>query len=341
MRLSTVSTAGCLAGSNMSQPAQYGQRIWDDATYGTLSSDGSRVFVIEELPLGVTAPYGRFRFGVSGRNDPSNRGIANQLAAYDIHTGKLQWELGGRGGVAAERYFFPRPAAASPRPTLRDGRDQGRNATLGPGWGDGQSPLVAAVGHGRVEHHARSGSPPGRRFAVLQRRRLGLSHRCRLRGSRRPGNPLAPLGLCLQPPWRTGCGTPHAGESDPRTPSYNANGPVPRWLDGTATIVNGRVLLTPAEADALYCLNLADGKPAVGSPAARRALLHRLRTQGGGSVGRPQLDRRRQPGRRQQGLGWPNHHHALRGRVFAATAVMPAGNTSCRSGTMYPWSTVR
>ena len=37
---------------------------------------------------------------------------------------------------------------------------------------------------------------------------------------------------------------------------------MPRWLDGTATIVNGRVLLTPAEADALYCLNLADGKPA-------------------------------------------------------------------------------
>ena len=40
----------------MSQPAQYGQRIWDDATYGTLSSDGSLVFVIEELPLGVGGP---------------------------------------------------------------------------------------------------------------------------------------------------------------------------------------------------------------------------------------------------------------------------------------------
>ena len=40
--------------NNMSQPAQYGQRIWDDATYGTLSSDGNLVFVIEELPLGVS-----------------------------------------------------------------------------------------------------------------------------------------------------------------------------------------------------------------------------------------------------------------------------------------------
>ena len=58
--------------NNMSQPAQYGQRIWDDATYGTLSSDGNRVFVIEELPLGVNGRWnGGFMFG-GGRNDPSN-----------------------------------------------------------------------------------------------------------------------------------------------------------------------------------------------------------------------------------------------------------------------------
>ncbi len=55
----------------------------------------------------------------------------------------------------------------------------------------------------------------------------------------------------------------------------NSNGPVPRWLDGTATIVNGRVLLTPAEADALYCLNLADGKPvwAAAKPRAPNTLV--------------------------------------------------------------------
>ena len=41
---------------------------------------------------------------------------------------------------------------------------------------------------------------------------------------------------------------------------YAFNGPVPRWLDGTATIANGRVLITSAETDSLHCLNLADGK---------------------------------------------------------------------------------
>ena len=41
----------------------------------------------------------------------------------------------------------------------------------------------------------------------------------------------------------------------------NPTGPVPRWRDGAAIISEGRVLLTPAEADMLYCLDLADGKP--------------------------------------------------------------------------------
>ncbi len=45
---------------------------------------------------------------------------------------------------------------------------------------------------------------------------------------------------------------------------------MPRWLDATATIVDGRVLLTPAESESLFCLNLADGQPAW-EPVPRRA----------------------------------------------------------------------
>ena len=94
----------------MSQPAQYGQRIWDDATYGTLSSDGSLVFVIEELPLGVGGPNGGFGMFGGGRNDPSNRSITNKLAAYDIHTeGKVQWELGGQESLRQSDAFFLGP----------------------------------------------------------------------------------------------------------------------------------------------------------------------------------------------------------------------------------------
>ncbi len=91
---------------NMSQAAQYGQRIWDDAAYGTLSSDGNLVFVVEELPLGVTGPNFGFMMG-GGRNDASNRGVANKLVAYDIRTGRHQWEFDGQ--LQSEPHFFLGP----------------------------------------------------------------------------------------------------------------------------------------------------------------------------------------------------------------------------------------
>ena len=35
---------------------------------------------------------------------------------------------------------------------------------------------------------------------------------------------------------------------------------IPHWIDASVSIVDGRVLVTPQESDALHCLNLADGK---------------------------------------------------------------------------------
>ncbi len=253
---------------NMSQPAQYGQRIWDDAAYGTLSSDGSRVFVIEELPLGVTPQYGGFMMG-GGRNDPSTRGVTNKLAAYDIHGdgnaksgGKLVWELGGQDALQPSDAFFLGPplplrgqlyVMAEVKEEIRllaldaaTGKELWKQqlamvesnitqdpirrlAGVSPSYSDGV--LICPTGSGCVvavdlaTHSLRWGyiySHPGE---TAQTRRM--------RGFGFPGG------------------------------FNNGNGPnIPRWLDGTATIVNGRVLITPPETDALYCLNLADGTPA-------------------------------------------------------------------------------
>ncbi len=252
-----------MARNTMSQPALYGQRIWDDATYGTLSSDGRLVFVIEELPLGTNGwpNAGVIMFG-GGRGDPSNRSITNRLAAYNIETGKIEWELGGQEGLGLSDVFFLGPplplrgqlyVMAEVKDEMRllalDGatgkllwsqqlamvesnitQDLGRRlAGVSPSYADGV--LICPTGAGCV-------------VAVdLATRSLNwgyiYSH---------PGE---------QPnQGRRGRGNVFQGAF------YNSNGPVARWLDGTAMIVNGRVLLTPAEADALYCLNLADGSPA-------------------------------------------------------------------------------
>ncbi len=96
--------------NNMTQPAQYGQRIWDDAAYGTISSDGNLAFVLEELPLGVAGVQNQAFVVVGGRgSDPSTHGIANKLAAYDISTGKVQWWLGGQDAIELADTFFLGP----------------------------------------------------------------------------------------------------------------------------------------------------------------------------------------------------------------------------------------
>ena len=254
-----------IGGRNMSQPAQYGQRIWDDATYGTLSSDGKLVFVIEELPLGVAGPNMGFMMG-GGRNDPSSRGISNRLVAYDIlgdgqpeSGGKLQWTFGDQDPAAQSDTFFLGP----PLPlrgqlyVMAEVKDEIQLLAL-----DATSGRVLwAKQLAMVESNVTQ--DPIRRLA-------GVSP------SYSDGVLICPTGAgCVVAVDLAGhsllwgyiynhpgeaAGSHVRGGNPFQNAFYNSNGPVPRWLDGTATIVNGRVLITPAEADALYCLNLADGK---------------------------------------------------------------------------------
>ena len=155
-------------GAKQHEPAaQYGQRIWDDATYGTISSDGSRLFVIEELPLGVGGPNAGFgMFG--GRNDPSNRSITNKLVAYDIRTeGKVQWEMGGQESLQQSDAFFLGP----PLPlrgqlyVMAEVKDELRLLALDGATGK----LLWSQQLAMVEANITQDpdSPPGGRFALL------------------------------------------------------------------------------------------------------------------------------------------------------------------------------
>lgn len=90
-----------------------GQRLWSDATWGTLTTDGRVVFAVEEC--GVAAPL------------PPPPGTAtpdvaeqlvmptafNRLAAYDVRTGGRVWEAGGppgETGPLAGAFFLGPPA---------------------------------------------------------------------------------------------------------------------------------------------------------------------------------------------------------------------------------------
>lgn len=85
-----------LLDTNMHASQSFARRIWDDYLYNSVSSDGERVFVIRDLRLPEFEqpdPWG-MPFGVTIGGE--NPGVVNRLCAYDLATqGKLVWEFDG------------------------------------------------------------------------------------------------------------------------------------------------------------------------------------------------------------------------------------------------------
>ena len=237
------------------------QRIWEDATYGTLSSDGDQVYFIEDLGLGTNPsplvtflPNGR-RLTVSARN-------TNRLAARELRTqGKLKWEVGGLTGEdepkLAGAFFLGPPLpllghlyvmaemksqeirlivlsaktgamewsqqlAVVETPITMD--TNRRNAGATPSFADGV--IVCPTSAGAV--------------VAIDSATHSLLWGYQYPRSQQNTDRFNAVRLAIYP------GTErHANE---------------HWADGSATISDGRVLLTPIESDQLYCLNLASGK---------------------------------------------------------------------------------
>ena len=72
-------------------------RLWRDATYGALSSDGERVYCVAGLAFGPGTDISRFEVTRDGKRrlDPAWLKRYNRISAIDIKTGKLVWEVGG------------------------------------------------------------------------------------------------------------------------------------------------------------------------------------------------------------------------------------------------------
>jgi len=76
------------------------QRIWDDPTYGTMSSDGEQVFIVED-PGSALNHQPTFVRAAPRRALPSGwpRASFNRLISRELKTeGKLKWEVGGATG---------------------------------------------------------------------------------------------------------------------------------------------------------------------------------------------------------------------------------------------------
>ena len=253
--------------------AGVGQRMWGDMTYGTLSSDGRCVFAIEDLDLGF-GPAGNmlFRLGrvvgripgiVPGVNNEQTS-LCNRLAAYDIRSGKLKWNLGGPAGQYALRQaetFFLGP----PLPLMGQlyvlGEIKGEIRLMALDGATGNllwSQQLAVVEQSIAQDPLRrwAGVSPSYADGILV---------CPTSTGAIVGVELATRSLL----WGYRYGhdrNRHRPNFGMMVPNYSGGTAASRWIDGSVSIADGRVLATPVESDWLYCLSLIDGKELWKSP---------------------------------------------------------------------------
>ncbi len=238
------------------------QRMWSDTTYGTLSSDGRLVFAIEDLeqgpgqgqlgsivvragPMGVNPAIGVMTDGDQGS-------LSNQLAAYDIRTGKLAWQLGGPAGSdalrQAETFFLGPPLPLLGQLyVLGEIKSEIRLMALDAATGSllwSQQLAVAEQDVGQDIWRRTSGTSPSYADGVLV---------CPTSAGAIVGVDMATRSLL----W----GYQYGRRNVRRANALMVGTPAaPRWLDGNVSIVDGRVIATPVDSDLLYCLNLSDGE---------------------------------------------------------------------------------
>jgi outer membrane protein assembly factor BamB len=239
------------------------QRMWEDAIYGTLSSDGGQIYYVEDLGLAGVSSHIRTTVMPNGHRHASvNSRGTNRLAARELRTqGKLRWEVGGITGEDEPKLagaFFLGP----PLPLL------GRLYALAEIKGQEIRVMALSAKTGALEWSQQLASVDQGVTADGFRRNAGAV-------------PSFADGLLVCP---TSAGAIVAIDSTtrslvwgyqyPRAQQYpidrvNVGRPIypgterrasEHWADGSVTIADGRVLVTPVETDQLYCLNLSDGQ---------------------------------------------------------------------------------
>lgn len=258
-------------------PLQSGldQRMWDDAIFGNITSDGQQVFLVEDLPLsgGATNQFpGQVGFARPAVFMPNGRRVAaglprstNRLTARELKTeGKLKWEVGGNSGEdepkLAGAFFLGPPLPLLGRLyALAEMKGQEiRLVALSAKTGHlDWSQQLAMVEQGVLQDGYRrsAGAMPSFADGVLvcptsagALVAIDLTNRSLLWGYQYPRDQRGQPGMgrfALQGNFVIGGADRHGND---------------HWVDATVTIAEGSVLATPVEDDTLYCLQLLDGK---------------------------------------------------------------------------------
>lgn len=243
------------------------QRMWDDATYGCLSSDGNLVYSIEDLNLSLPGQNAQPKMIVlpNGRRLPAPAWPRNfnRLAAHEIRTGKLKWEVGGAKGeyeldLAGAFFLGPPLPLQDAAYALAELNGEIRLVALDSKTGQvlwGQQLAIVEMDVLADPSRRFSGATPSYSDGVIVCPTgsgaivaVDLTNRSLLWGYRYETNVAAQPTVIGR---RIGAVMMFAGRPRDETD---------RWMDSAPTISGGRVIVTPVESNEIHCVNLIDGR---------------------------------------------------------------------------------
>ncbi len=235
-------------------------RLWADATYGTMSSDGECVFVVEDLGLEIgPTQFHPVLLAPPRWGPPAGEKTYNRLAAYDVRSGRLKWHVGG----SEDEYELPEAGTfflGPPLPLM------GRLYVIGETMGEIRLMALDAKSGELIWWQQLTGTDQLLIKDPL-RRMAGVSP------SYADGVLVCPTGnksmVAVRPATRSllwGYAYPRTGSrAQPQLLFFGARSvldpdPVGRWVDSAVVLAERRVLATPVDSDALHCLDLFDGR---------------------------------------------------------------------------------
>ncbi len=230
------------------------QRVWNDLPYGQLTSDGQRVFMIDDLGEVEVTSIGPLGFGGVRPSDTKT----NTLVALDLPTeGKLLWRLGAGADDTSElsgAFFLGPPLPLDGRLYVMmelagdinlscldpaTGRELWRQQLVAVESGSVNSdPIRRVAGATPTYHEGLLICPTGAGVIVA----IDLCDRMLRWGIRFDRNS-------------------EMNRSITNRGSLEVTQLMQRWYSGTAIAVDDTLLVTPVESDRLFALNVLTGEP--------------------------------------------------------------------------------
>jgi outer membrane protein assembly factor BamB len=227
--------------------------VLEDSALGRLSSDGARVYAIEDLavppPPEVVQPA---QFGLPPPGGPRDLLLAlagNRLCALDLDTGERIWEQGGRGDLQGH-FFLGAPLPVAGRLYALAERDgEIRLVCLDPATG-----TIAWTQRLGITS-SRMALDPGRRLRGVQMTFADGLLLC-------PTDAGAVFAFDLFTRSLTWAHVYPSKKQQQDTGVFFSVGEFNMsWRESTPAVADGKLVFAPCDSEQVYCVNLRDGKP--------------------------------------------------------------------------------